>query len=54
MGDGGDPSEWIPLFPKMADAGEGVLDLDEMGIIYLSTPTASNITRFSKANLFKP
>jgi len=26
-GDGGDPSQWIPLFPKMADAGAGVLDL---------------------------
>ena len=26
-GDGGDPSQWIPLFPKMADAGSGVLDL---------------------------
>ena len=29
-GDGGDSSQWIPLFPKMADAGEGVLDLDEI------------------------
>ena len=26
-GDGGDPSQWIPLFPKMADAGAGVLEL---------------------------
>lgn len=26
-GDGGKPEEWIALFPKMADAGAGVLDL---------------------------
>jgi len=26
-GDGGDPSQWIELFPYMADAGSGVLDL---------------------------
>lgn len=26
-GDGGDPSQWIELFPKMTDAGSGVLDL---------------------------
>lgn len=26
-GDGGKPDEWIGLFPKMADAGAGVLDL---------------------------
>ena len=26
-GDGGDPSQWIDLFPYMADAGSGVLDL---------------------------
>lgn len=26
-GDGGDPSQWIPLFPNMADAGSGVLEL---------------------------
>lgn len=27
-GDGGDPSQWIELFPYMASAGAGVLDLD--------------------------
>lgn len=27
VGDGGDPSQWIELFPKMTDAGSGVLDL---------------------------
>ena len=26
-GDGGDPTQWIALFPYMADAGSGVLDL---------------------------
>ncbi|MDQ3846342.1 MAG: sugar phosphate isomerase/epimerase [Bacteroidota bacterium] len=26
-GDGGDPKQWIELFPYMADAGSGVLDL---------------------------
>lgn len=26
-GDGGSPKEWIPLFPFMASAGDGVLDL---------------------------
>lgn len=26
-GDGGDPSQWIALFPHIADAGAGVLDL---------------------------
>lgn len=26
-GDGGDPSQWIGLFPNMVSAGEGVLDL---------------------------
>ena len=26
-GDGGDPSQWIELFPNMTDAGSGVLDL---------------------------
>ena len=26
-GDGGNPSQWIALFPHMADAGSGVLDL---------------------------
>src|SRR5690606_31904073 len=26
-GDGGDPSQWMPLFPKMADPGKGVFDL---------------------------
>ena len=26
-GDGGDPSQWIALFPYMTDAGKGVLDL---------------------------
>ena len=26
-GDGGDPSQWIELFPHIADAGSGVLDL---------------------------
>lgn len=26
-GDGGDPSQWMALFPFMADAGSGVLDL---------------------------
>ena len=26
-GDGGDPSQWIELFPQIADAGSGVLDL---------------------------
>ena len=26
-GDGGDASQWIPLFPFMASAGEGVLDI---------------------------
>ena len=26
-GDGGDPSQWIELFPHMTDAGSGVLDL---------------------------
>ncbi len=27
-GDGGDPSQWMELFPKMVDAGAGVIDLD--------------------------
>jgi sugar phosphate isomerase/epimerase len=27
-GDGGDPAQWIDLFPYMTDAGSGVLDLD--------------------------
>ena len=26
-GDGGDPAQWIELFPHIADAGDGVLDL---------------------------
>ena len=26
-GDGGDPKQWIELFPYMTDAGSGVLDL---------------------------
>jgi sugar phosphate isomerase/epimerase len=26
-GDGGDPTQWIELFPFMTDAGSGVLDL---------------------------
>jgi sugar phosphate isomerase/epimerase len=26
-GDGGDPKQWIELFPYLADAGSGVLDL---------------------------
>lgn len=30
-GDGGDPQQWMELFPKMADAGSGILDLE--GII---------------------
>ena len=29
-GDGGDPSQWIPLFSNMADAGSGVLDLESI------------------------
>ena len=36
-GDGGDPSQWIPLFPNMADAGEGVLDL--AGILEVASMT---------------
>jgi len=26
-GDGGDPSQWIEMFPYMADAGDGIFDL---------------------------
>ena len=26
-GDGGTPAQWVKLFPYMADAGEGVLDI---------------------------
>jgi sugar phosphate isomerase/epimerase len=26
-GDGGDPNQWIELFPYLTDAGSGVLDL---------------------------
>lgn len=29
-GDGGDPSQWIALFPYLANAGSGVLDLEEI------------------------
>lgn len=36
-GDGGDPSQWIPLFPNMTDAGDGVLDLD--GILEAASMT---------------
>ena len=27
-GDGGDPNRWVELFPLMASAGSGVLDLE--------------------------
>jgi hypothetical protein len=26
-GDGGDPSQWVKLFPYMTNAGQGVLDV---------------------------
>jgi sugar phosphate isomerase/epimerase len=26
-GDGGDPSQWVPLFPYMTTVGDGVLDI---------------------------
>ena len=29
-GDGGDPSQWIELFPYLANAGSGVLDLEKI------------------------
>ena len=29
-GDGGDPQQWIELFPFLADAGSGVLDLKKI------------------------
>lgn len=29
-GDGGDPSQWIELFPIMCSAGEGVIELDKI------------------------
>jgi sugar phosphate isomerase/epimerase len=29
-GDGGDPSQWVELFPYMTDAGSGVLDLPKI------------------------
>jgi sugar phosphate isomerase/epimerase len=29
-GDGGDPSQWMELFPMMCSAGEGVLPLDKI------------------------
>lgn len=29
-GDGGDPSQWIPLFPNMTSVGSGVLDIKEI------------------------
>jgi sugar phosphate isomerase/epimerase len=29
-GDGGDPSQWIELFPYITDAGSGVLDLKKI------------------------
>lgn len=41
-GDGGDPQQWIELFPYLANAGEGVLDLT--GII--SAAKASGVEHF--------
>lgn len=29
-GDGGDPQQWIELFPFLEDAGGGVLDLEKI------------------------
>ena len=36
-GDGGDPSEWIPLFPYMTTAGDGVLALEPLVEVALKT-----------------
>lgn len=41
-GDGGDPSQWIELFPHMTDAGSGVLDLAAI----LSQAHASGVEHF--------
>jgi sugar phosphate isomerase/epimerase len=36
-GDGGDPSQWIPLFPYMTAAGDGVLALEPLVDVALKT-----------------
>lgn len=41
-GDGGDPSQWIPLFPHMADAGSGVLDLESI----IEAATSAGVEHF--------
>jgi len=41
-GDGGDPQQWIELFPYMADAGSGVLDLPRI----LATARRTGIRHF--------
>lgn len=41
-GDGGDPSQWIPLFPNMADAGSGVLDLESI----IEAATSAGVEHF--------
>ncbi len=41
-GDGGDPSQWIEMFPYMADAGDGIFDLTEI----LSQALKSGVQHF--------
>ncbi|HBK88965.1 MAG TPA: xylose isomerase, partial [Cytophagales bacterium] len=41
-GDGGDPNQWIELFPYMTSAGEGVLDLKAI----LTKAKASGVKHF--------
>jgi sugar phosphate isomerase/epimerase len=41
-GDGGDPNQWIELFPNMTSAGEGVLDLKTI----LTTAKTSGVKHF--------
>ena len=41
-GDGGDPAQWIELFPYLENAGEGVLDLEKI----LSSAKRSGVEHF--------
>ena len=41
-GDGGDPQQWIELFPYLANAGSGVLDLTSI----ISAAKASGVEHF--------
>jgi sugar phosphate isomerase/epimerase len=41
-GDGGDPAQWIELFPYIADAGKGVLELPQI----LSEARRSGVQHF--------